>query len=85
MRRKRAKERQRPEGMPQFISKGEMAGVLRCSVDVITEWVASGHFPPPALYPGPGRQISLWRLEHFLEFTETGEWPAESRGPNRGS
>lgn len=76
---KGAEPKRRPRDLPQFISKTEMADVLRCSHTAISEWVASGHFPPPALYPGPERRISLWRLEHFLAFTETGEWPEGAR------
>lgn len=66
--------------VPDFISKSEMAEKLRCSVDAITDWVRDGHYPPPSLCPGPGRQISLWRLDHFLAYLESGEWPDEAFG-----
>jgi hypothetical protein len=65
--------------LPQYISKTEMADILRCTPQAITDWVSDGIFPSAALEPGKGR-VSLWLLDDFLEFTRTGRWPGCSTG-----
>ena len=62
--------------LPRFVTKTEIAETLRCSLSVLGEWMAREEFPPPWLRPG--QNVSLWRLDHFRVYCETGAWPAEA-------